>query len=180
MSAAPRPAPDAEQTGGAPWSVVVLALVFGLLCLSVAGAILWSERGDGVADGGVQVRASALEAARERTVALTSYDHRTLDANVAAVLSTATGAFEQEYTSTVEQLRETFVSSQVVATSEVRAAGLEGEVADAEQGERAVVVVAVDQVIAAAGAEPRTETNRLRMTLVRPEGTWLVEAVERL
>lgn len=166
---------------GAPWLVVVLALIFGLLCLAVAGAVLWTERGgDGGVDDAAQVRASALEAARERTVALTSYDHRTLDEDVAAVLSTATGAFEQEYTSTVEQLRETFVSSQVVATSEVKAAGLEGEVADTEQGERAVVVLAVDQVIATAGAEPRTETNRLRMTLVRPQDTWLVEAVERL
>lgn len=195
MSKAPQPAPETElpappapaakkapaKSTGAPWLVVVLALVFGLLCLAVAGAVLWSERGgDEVVDDGAQVRASALEAARERTVALTSYDHRTLDEDVAAVLTTATGAFEQEYASTVEQLRETFVTSQVVATAEVKAAGLEGEVADTEQGERAVVVVAVDQVIAAAGAEPRTETNRLRMTLVRPQDTWLVEAVERL
>lgn len=178
---APPAATKRARSTGAPWLVVVLALVFGLLCLALAGSVLWSERGgDAAADDGVQLRASALEAARERTVALTSYDHRTLDQDVAGVLATATGAFEQEYTSTVAQLRETFVSTQVVATSEVRAAGLEGEVDPTEQGERAVVVVAVDQVIAAAGAEPRTETNRLRMTLVRPDGTWLVEAVERL
>lgn len=175
----PPPTPRARRDG-APWIVVALALVFALLCLAVAGAVLATQRGTDVDASAVQVRASAVEAARERTVALTSYDHRRLDEDVAGVLATATGAFEQEYASTVESLRETFVSGQVVATATVVAAGLEGEVVEDETGERAVVVVAVDQVITTAGAEPRTEPNRLRMTLVRPDGTWLVEGVERL
>lgn len=172
---------------GAPWLVVVLSIVFGLLCLATAAAVLVTERsGSGEEAVSEQVgelvaeRASALEAARERTVAITSYDHRTLDADVQGVLATATGEFETEYTETVQSLRETFVQTQAVATGTVVAAGLEGEVVDSEQGERAVVVVAVDQVISTTGAAPRTERNRLRMQLVRPEDTWLVAGVERL
>lgn len=188
MSAAPAdvPAlpdpPHAPRTRrrGAPWIVVALSLAFAMICLAVAGAVLVSQRGSDADAAAVQLRASAVEAARERTIAVTSYDHRRLDEDVAGVLATATGDFEQEYTATVESLRETFVSGQVVATATVVAAGLEGEVVETEAGERAVVVVAVDQVITAAGAEPRTEPNRLRMTLVRPEETWLVEGVERL
>ena len=55
------------------------------------------------------------------------------------------------------------------------AAGLESFDSD-----RAVAVVAVDQQISAKGAQSRTERNRLRMTLVRGDGTWLVQKVERL
>ena len=183
----PPPATARPRRSGAPWLVVVLSIVFGLLCVAAAAAVLITERagagnqavseqvGESVAE-----RASALEAARERTVALTSYDHRTLDADVQGVLATATGEFETEYTETVQGLRETFVQTQAVAKGTVVAAGIEGEVVDSEQGQRAVVVVAVDQVITTAGQPPRTERNRLRMQLVRPEGTWLVADVERL
>ena len=180
----PPPASPQRVRQGAPWLVVVLAVVFGLLCLAAAGAVVLSDSGESAVSEEVgelvAERATALEAARERTTRLTSYDHRTLDADVQAVLETATGEFEAEYTRTVQGLRETFVQTQAVATGTVVAAGLEGEVVDSEQGDRAVAVVAVDQVITTAGASPRTERNRLRMELVRPEDTWLVAKVQRL
>lgn len=181
--ARPAARPAGRRQGGAPWLVVVLALVFGLLCLAAAGAVVatgGSALGLQTAEDAAAVRASALEAARERTVSLTSYDHTRLDQDFAGVLETAVDPFRTEYSGTTEQLRAVLAESQAVATATVLAAGLEGEVTETEQGERAVVVVAVDQVIATAGAEPRTERNRLRMTLVRPEATWLVQAVERL
>lgn len=180
----PPPAAARPASAGAPWLVVVLSIVFGLLCLGAAAAVVLSDRGEAAVSEEVgelvAERATALEAARERTATLTTYDHRTLDADVQAVLDTATGEFETEYTKTVQGLRETFVQTQAVAKGTVVAAGLEGEVVDTEQGERAVVVVAVDQVITTAGAAPRTERNRLRMELVRPDDTWLVAKVQRL
>ena len=127
-----------------------------------------------------RARASALEAARERTVALTSYDHRRLDEDFAAVLETATGDFAQEYRRTTAQLRDAFVQQRAVAEAQVVAVGLESADVDGNGPDRAVAVVAVDQVIRTAGAAPRTERNRLRMELVRREGTWLVQRVERL
>ena len=125
-------------------------------------------------------RASALDAARERTLQLTTYDHRTLDEDFGAVLATATGEFEKEYRDTTAQLRMTFERTQAVAVADVVAAGLESADLDADGSQRAVAVVAVDQVITTTGAAPRTERNRLRMELVRPQDTWLVERVERL
>lgn len=180
----PPPRQERRTRQGAPWLVVVLSVVFGLLCLAAAAAIVLSDRTKTAVSREVaemvDQRASALEAARERTATLTTYDHRTLDADVQAVLATATGDFEEEYTQTVQGLRETFVQTQAVAKGTVVAAGLEGEVVSGEQGPRAVAVVAVDQVITTAGTAPRTERNRLRMELVRPEDTWLVAEVERL
>lgn len=160
------------------WPVVAVALALALLGLALAAAALLVGGGDDAAQAAQardRLRAEALQAARERTTALTSYDHRTLEEDFAAVLETATGAFEDEYARTTDELRATFLQTQAVATSTVLGAGIERF-----DERRVVVVVAVDQVIRTAGSAPRTERNRLRMVLVRPERTWLVEQVVRL
>lgn len=160
----PRPRP--------PWSVVLVAVAVAVVSLAAALGSLLVRGGD---DGQQQARTSALTAARERTVDLTSYDVATLDADFAKVSKTATGPFAKEYDTTSMALRETFEQQQAVSKSNVLAAGLESFAPD-----RAVVVLAVDQIIQTKGAAPRRERNRLRMTLVRPGDTWLVEKVDRL
>jgi len=158
--------------------VVAVAVAVALVSLGVAlAALLLEDPGAARAD---RARESALAAARERTTALTSYDHRSLDEDFAAVLETATGSFEAEYRRTTEQLRATFLQQRAMAQAQVVAVGLESAHVDGDGPDRAVAVVAVDQVIRVAGAAPRTERNRLRMELVRRDGTWLVERVERL
>jgi Mce-associated membrane protein len=177
LPAAPRAA-ERPARRRPSWAVVLVSLAVALVSLAVAaGALLLGQRAAQDVD---DTRASALAAARERTEVLTSYDHRSLDEDVAAVLATATGEFEAEYRKTIDGLRPTLASTKAVATAEVVAAGIERAEVEGEGPERAVVVVAVDQVIETAGAAPRTERNRLRMELVRPDGTWLVERVQRL
>ena len=174
----PPPSPVARPRTGAPWPVVAVALAVAIVSLAVAAGALLS-RGDSTTEVDA-LRTSALEAARERTTRLTSYDHRTLDADTAAVLETATGEFADDYRSTTAQLSETFRTTQAVAKGTVVGAGLESLERPADGPVVAVVVVAVDQVITTKGAAPRTERNRLRMELVRPEDVWLVSSVERL
>lgn len=163
---------------GAPWAVVVVALAVAVVSLGLAAASLLL--GDPASERADRARESALQAARERTTTLTSYDHRRLEKDFAAVLETATGEFEAEYRKTTEQLEQTFVQQKAVAVAEVVAAGLERADVDGEGEDTAVAVVAVDQVITTAGRPARTERNRLRMELVRPDGTWLVRKVQRL
>ena len=159
------------------WAVVAVALAVAVVSLGIAAAALLVGSDGGRADS---ARASALQAARERGAQLTTYDHRRLDEDFAAVLETATGDFEQEYRTTTERLRATFESTMAVAVGEVVAAGIESADLEGEGPERVVVVLAVDQVIVTSGAPARTERNRIRMTLVRPDDTWLVEKVQRL
>lgn len=161
-----------------PWSVVLVALLLALISLSVAAGALLVRVPD--LERVEAARSSALEAARQRGAALTTYSHTTLDEDLAGVLETATGEFEQEYRRTVDQLRPGFEQTQAVAVGRVLAAGLESAELRGEGTDRAVAVLAVDQVITTAGAPARTERNRIRMTLVRPDGRWLVEKVERL
>lgn len=96
------------------------------------------------------------------------------------MLETATGEFEAEYRTTTERLRPSFTRSEAVAVGEVVAAGIETTELEGEGPQRVVTVLAVDQVITTSGAPARTERNRIRMTLVRPQDTWLVEKVQRL
>lgn len=169
----PTPRPPRPPRRPPPWSVVVLALLLAVLGVAAAvAATLLAPDGPDAADDG---RAAALTAARERTTALTTYDFTTLEEDFAGVLATSTGPFKAEYEETSASLRETFTSTQAVAAGAVLGAGLEGYAP-----RRAVAVVAVDQVIRTAGAAPRRERNRLRMVLVRPDQTWLVERVQRL
>ena len=174
----PPPAAAPRSRTGAPWPVVAVSLAVAIVSLAVAaGALLSRSESAGDVE---QVRAAALEAARERTTALTSYDYRTLDEDSAEVLATATGDFEDDYRSTTARLSGTFTATQAVAEGTVVGAGLESLQTPQDGPATAVVVLAVDQVIATKGAAPRTERNRLRMELVRPEDVWLVSRVDRL
>jgi Mce-associated membrane protein len=124
-----------------------------------------------------QLRREALAAARAAAISLTTYDHRTLDEDFGRVAGQATGEFAKEYAETSAQLRPALEQSQAVATAEVPAVGIESLSTDPIE---VVLVVAVDQTVMTAGAEPRTEYNRMRMKLVRTDDAWLVAEVERL
>jgi len=154
--------------------VVAVALALAIAALVVAGTVVLRAPAPG---DDARLRAAALDAARAAAVSLTSYDHRSLDEDFARVSEQATGMFKQEYAQTTTQLRSSLEQSQAVATSTVPAAGLEQLETDPV---RAVVVLAVDQTIAADGTPRRTEFNRIRMTLVRPGESWLIAEVERL
>ncbi len=154
--------------------MVAVALALAIAALVVAGTVVLRAPDPG---DDARLRAAALDAARAAAVSLTSYDHRSLDEDFARVSEQATGMFKQEYAETTTQLRPSLEQSQAVATSTVPAAGLERLETDPV---RAVVVLAVDQTIAADGTPRRTEFNRIRMTLVRPGESWLIAEVERL
>lgn len=157
-----------------------MSIAIALVSLTLAAVVVVTQPGAGTssaAGSDAELRRAALDAARAATVSLTSYDHRTLDQDFGRVSAIAVGDFAREYAETSAALRPTLEQTQAVATSQVPAVGIEQLQTDPV---RVVAVVAVDQVIQTAGAEPRTELNRLRMTLVRPEQTWLVEKVQRL
>ncbi len=160
--------------------MVALTIAVALASVAVAAVVLVTHPRTAATPAGgneAELRRAALDAARAATVGLTSYNHRTLDQDFARVSAIAVGDFAKEYAETSAALRPTLEQTQAVATSQVPAVGIEDLQANPV---RVVAVVAVDQVIQTAGAEPRTELNRLRMTLVRPEQTWLVEKVQRL
>jgi hypothetical protein len=122
-----------------------------------------------------ELRDSARLAARTYTTSLTTYDAATLDDTVERVQRASTEEFGAQYAQTIDGLRARIDSERLSSQGDVVAVGIE-EIDD----DRATLIVAVDQQIASAGAPPRTEANRVRMVLVRRDGNWTVDDVERL
>ena len=149
------------------WTIVVLSI----LTLALTAALVAVVR----APTDREVRESALLAARTYTTSLTTFDVRTFDADADRVRRSSTPAFVTKYDETVAGLRETVDSQRLVSTGTVVGAGLE----QIDDG-RATVLVAVNQEILSPMAPARLEANRLRMVLVRDDGHWLIEDVQRL
>lgn len=160
--------PTTPRRRGAPWWLFGLVAAVALAAVVVAALLLTRASDD-------ELRDSALTAAGRYTQSLTSYDARTLEEDVERVQRVSSPEFASEYERTITEVREQIVADQTVSVGTVVAAGVERL-----EDDRAVVLVAVDQAVTAGGQPTRTEANRVRMTLVRQDGRWLVQDVERL
>lgn len=148
--------------------LLVVALVVGLVLTTLA-----LRRSQALEDA----RESALQAGKDAAVAIGSYDHTTLDRDFAAVTDRSTPAFRESFTETSAALRKVLEQYSASATSTVVAAGVTSASED-----RAVVLVFLNQEARNTNqqAGPTTDQSRVEVTLVRPDGTWLIDAVKLL
>ena len=159
------PRPDLLMLGAV---VVVVALVVTAALLSVGA------RG---ADRTEQARTAAVAAAESAAVDVLSYDYRHLDRDFARAHRQLTGGFADDYRRTTERVvRPTaqqvhaVVKAEVVASSVVRA----GQ-------NRVVVLLFVNQTTTSNRLDaPKVDRNRVRMTMARVDGNWLVSQVDAL
>jgi Mce-associated membrane protein len=121
-------------------------------------------------------RKAAQVVATDSIETILSYDHATYDEGVTAAESLMTEGFAAEYTDTVDTVRaevletESVVKAQVVASSVVAAGSDEVE-----------VLLFVNQTTTGTQvAQPRVDLNRVEVTLVRDDGSWLVSDIEAL
>lgn len=152
-----------------------LVLVAGLILLAalVAAAtfgLLLKGKSD-VEDA----RAEALDTARSYAVTLMSYDHTDPQGNIDQVLAGATGEFKEQYTEAAPALKELMTRSKASAVGTVREVGVKTATED-----RAEVMLFVDQALTENGKQPRTNPNRMLLTLERVDGRWLVSVFELL
>jgi Mce-associated membrane protein len=159
----------ARRRSGPPWWLFAVVAALAVLGIAATALLLLGRPSDG------ELRESALTAARSYTTVLTTYDSRTLDDDVERVKRVSTEDFRSQYEQTIEELRETISSGQAVSVGEVIGTGLESL-----DGDEAVVLVAVNQEITSGGQPPRTEANRVRVTLLRQDGSWFLDDVARL
>ncbi len=151
------------------WALGVLAIALS----AVAGWQVVHERG---ARASADARPQALVAARTAAVALLSYDHRHLDADFARARKLLTPAFAKDYDETVKAVRPTATQYHAVVSASVSAAGLRSL-----HGNSAVALLFVNQTSTNdKHAEPRIDQSRVRMTLVRRDGRWLVSGLQAL
>jgi Mce-associated membrane protein len=151
---------------GALVVVVALVLTATLLALRARGA-----------DRTETARTEAVAAAESAAGDVLSYDYRHLDRDFTRAHRQLTGGFADDYRRTTEKVvRPTaeqvhaVVKAEVVASSVVRAAQ-----------NRVVVLLFVNQTTTSNRLNaPKVDRNRVRMTMTRVDGNWLVSQVDAL
>ena len=171
--------PPAEAAGVGPRSALrstpILALVLTTVLMAVAAGFVWFKVHQH--DATESARRAALEASRDASRVLFSYDYRELDKDFAAGKAVTTGAFRNQYADTTAKVvtpvatqKKAVVKAEVVSAGVVRAS--ESTV---------VTVVFVNQVTTSSlQAGPKVDLSRVRMTLQHVGGRWLVSKVEAL
>jgi Mce-associated membrane protein len=188
------PAPEAAvadpaSSGPPTWALFVAA---GAAVLSIALLLVvsfWpgSWGGDSPADQVEQAEVaedagvSAVDAATAAVPAVLSYDYRTLDADFAEAESYLTEEFAEKRTALFEQeaesgmtLREQVVTDEVVVVARVSATGLTRV---SEDGERATVVVFVDQDSQKGKDAPRSLRMWATLSMIADGDGWLLDDI---
>lgn len=134
------------------------------------GAWLWS-RGPSAADR----RADAVDASSRFAIALTSYDYRHLDADMAKVRSMSLAGFRDEYAgllgrSGVEALK----ASRAVSVASVAKGPFVGELTS---DEARTVTVVEQKITNKDNPAARTITTRIELYLVRTSHGWKIDRV---
>ena len=151
-------------------AALVLVLV-GLLGAAVVLAL--QVRADEQLERAERDAVSAAEAAAQ---AVLSYDHRTIEDDVAEAAEVATGQFREEYTASTSLLAEQAKAGQAVVDARVHASAVVSSDPD-----RVVVLLFVDQRTTRKDLpEPRLDQNRLRLTMEQVDGRWRVAGLDSL
>jgi Mce-associated membrane protein len=185
---APRTREDSSlpaQPGSGPrlglgdWSTGAKALLAGLLAIALTalaafGLVAYRVR---AADQVETARDQASAAAQHDAVAILSYDYRHLDRDFAAARKALTGSFAGDYRATTTKLvRPGATQYHVVVKAEVAAESVVSATAD-----KVVVLLFVNQTTTSTRLDgPRVDLNRVRLTLVKVDGSWLVNNVVAL
>lgn len=174
------PAERARRRPGRPRrprraDVLLLVALAVVVALAATAALLGARaRSD---DRVEQARREAQAAAEAHAVTLLSYDHRHLDRDFAQAGKVLTGRFADDYAATTEKVvRPSAEQVKAVVTADVAASS----VVRASEN-RVVVLLFVDQTTTSTRLEgPKVDLNRVRMTMVRSGGEWLVSGVDAL
>ncbi|MFC0544060.1 hypothetical protein [Kutzneria chonburiensis] len=119
-------------------------------------------------------RQSAVEAARTRLPQLLSYDFHTLDRDLAGARAGTTGAFRDQFVELTTKVVAPAAQQQEIVTKTTVA----GTSVVSAEVDRVVLLVFLDQVTQTkADPSSRIDGARVRATLQRQDGQWLVSAL---
>lgn len=156
-------------------SLPVAALLLVTLGVGAATAFVWLDVQE--KSQSESARRSGLDASRDAARQLFSYDYRTLDKNFSVGRALTTGGFRTDYDKTttkvvadVAKRYKAVVKANVVNAGVVRASP-----------DEVVTIVYVNQVTTSTQVTgEKVDLSRVRMTLVRSGGRWLVTKVDAL
>lgn len=161
------------KTQTLPAKIIPAVLAVVLAGLIATSAWLWSSNPGYSSD----LDQSATAVARQQVINFFSLDHRHVESDADRVMSLATGKFKQQYAQQRERVEQGVRKKKLVVTAEVPD---NGAAVEYQHGDEARVLVAVDATTARAGAaKPDTNRYRVRLTLQRIDGQWLVSEINQ-
>jgi Mce-associated membrane protein len=173
-----REAPAGGESAGPSWLVVgalgALALVL-VVVVAVLGLGVWDVRDVRAADRVDDASRTAPAAAERASAAILSYDYRTLDADEKAAERTMTPAYAKQYADTFARLvKPNAAKLRAKVEADVKGSG----VMQADE-DRASILLFVDQTTTSTAndGQPQLALNRVKMSMVKRNGTWLVDGI---
>ncbi|GGR74123.1 Mce-associated membrane protein [Nocardioides luteus] len=152
-----------ERSQPLRWAIVALVV------LALAAAIVFGVLADRAADR-ARDRADALAAAKSRVPTLLSYDHRTLERDLARSKDQTTGRFRTDYTKLLDGPIAKAAAQKRITTK----ATLSGAGVVEPTGSRVTVLVFLTQTTTAPGAEPSLSASRVEVTMQRSGDGWKI------
>lgn len=167
--------PDVAPAGRGPvmWPVALLGGLAIVLAVTLVLAGLAVARHK----ASERARVSAAKAAQQAAVAVLSADYRQLDANIKRAESWLTPSFRKDYLQLAQQaFGQLARDNHLLLTSTVVGYGVREASPD-----RVVVLLFVDQVSTTLNKPtPKLAQNRVRMTMRKVDGRWLVAKIDAL
>lgn len=168
---------DTEEVAPDLTRVRQVLAILAVVALILSGAVFYllvqvkhAQAADEAGDVAVSMAGSDAEH-------ILSYDYRTLDTNFQQALALTTGGFRTQYQQTTGQLvRPQAMKQKVIVQASTRDAGL-----ISASDNNAVVLVFVDRITTKAGQQkPTFNQDRVRMTMTKVNGKWLVSKLDAL
>ena len=163
---------DGGEHGGRRigWPLIVLGLLLAaLVAAGIPLGLKWLD-----AREEQQRYDDVLAAARAQTLAFTTLDYRTVDADIANVLDGATGEFRKEFEASRAEVKEVTTEAESVSTGEVLSAGVVAGDADS-----ATVIVVADTVVRNVNAPtPQPRHYRIQLDLTLVDERWLTSDLQ--
>ena len=147
--------------------LAVLVIAFG----TAATLLFLKDREQSAVEEASRRHLAASKAAK----ALSSYDYRTIDADMKSAADMTTGKLRRDYEKTMPSFKANATRRQLVGTTTVLKTG----VIDAEPDKVTVLVYANRSSTTKDAETPRLpESLRLKMTMVEVDGKWLAQRVD--
>jgi Mce-associated membrane protein len=165
----------AERTRRAPAWLAAVLVVLALALAGLDGWLLTSQP----SPGSRGERDQALSTAKSAVPLILSYDHRRFDADVSAAKAQLTGRAVTDYVQAMTTtIKPTATKVKAVVRAQTDGAGVEAVSGDGNQV--TVVVFGEQKVTNTALKAPRTDLFRVRVTLDRVQGQWLVSKFDQI
>jgi Mce-associated membrane protein len=168
------PAGRVGRVGPPAVAAVVVLAVLAAVTVALAGLVASRVSSVNAVDA---TRGDVVGAATSGVATVLSYDYRHLDSDFARAQGLLTASFRKQYDDTTAKgVRPLAAKYKAISSADVSAAGV------VEDGrDRAVVLVFVNQTVTNSQlSAPRLDRSRIKVSLVRSHGRWLIDKLTTL